>query len=197
MHNLYSFQLSPKLGRGSGFIADFPVSRVLKKAVLMTCNHVLPSLEAAQKSIIYFGRSSGNNPGTMIEGHELFDDQYYLTDNESVRLIGQSAVFNCIINQSSFLSCSFCAQFFGWGRRFDYTVVEVKMDVLQKYLMDEVPEPLSLTKCAEMMECEGLCLGNTVYIVHYPAKGGTFDRHDNAGQICNIEGIYHADTFHA
>ncbi len=78
---------SPKVGRGSGFIAELPISRAEKKVVLMTCNHVLPSLAVAQKANIYFGRRSKTNPGTMIEGQELFNDQFFLTDDRTVRLI--------------------------------------------------------------------------------------------------------------
>ena len=52
----------------------------------MTCNHVLPSLEAAKNSTIYFGRISEDQPGTKIEGQELFDD-YFETDNDEVSLI--------------------------------------------------------------------------------------------------------------
>ena len=80
-----------------------------------------------------------------------------------------------------------CTQFPDWKRRFDYTVVEVKMDVLQTYLKDNVPKPLSLTKCAEMKD-EDLSVGNTVQIVHYPKKSETYDRHENPEQISIIDG---------
>ena len=53
----------------------------------MTCNHVLPSLAVAQKASIYFGRRSKTNPGTVIEGQELFNDQFFVTDDEPVSLI--------------------------------------------------------------------------------------------------------------
>ena len=79
-------QISPKLGRGSGFIAELEVSRVEKKIVLMTCNHVLPTLSAAQKATFFFGRDSANKPGTTIGGQELLDSHYFLTDDKDVRL---------------------------------------------------------------------------------------------------------------
>ena len=50
----------------------------------MTCNHVLPSLEVAQKASIYFGRKSEENPGTVISGQELFNDQFFVTDDQPV-----------------------------------------------------------------------------------------------------------------
>ena len=189
---MYYFHLSPEVGKGSGFIAELPVSRVEKKVVLMTCNHVLPSLAVAQKASIYFGRSSKKSQGTTIEGHELFYSQFFLTDDKPVRLICwpkvQFAVSaGCNVNR---LTCpvAFCAQFTGWKRRFDYTVVEVKMDVLQKYLKEEAPEPLSLTKCAEMMKNEGLHVNNMLHMVHYPKEPKAFDRYESSEQICRIEG---------
>lgn len=78
---------SPKFGKGSGFIAELEITRAEKKVVLMTCNHVLPSLAVAQKASIYFGRRSRTNPGIIIEGQELFNDRYFLTDDRTVSLV--------------------------------------------------------------------------------------------------------------
>lgn len=50
----------------------------------MTCNHVLPSLKVAQKASIYFERRSKENPGTVIPGQELFNDQFFVTDDQPV-----------------------------------------------------------------------------------------------------------------
>ena len=52
----------------------------------MTCNHVLPTKLASQKSTLFFGRVSEEQPGTKIEGLEVLDTQYFLTDDEEVRL---------------------------------------------------------------------------------------------------------------
>ena len=79
-------------------------------------------------------------------------------------------------------------QFKMWKRRFDYTVVEVKTDVLQEHLKDQAPKPLPLTKCAEMMKTEGLRENNMLYMVHFPKEPVAFDRYENAEQICRIEG---------
>ena len=68
--------------------------------------------------------------------------------------------------------------------------MEVKTDVLQKHLEDQAPKPLPLTKCADMMKTEGLCLNNMLYMVHFPKQPVAFDRYENAEQICRIEGPY-------
>lgn len=81
------FIQSPEVGRGSGFIAELQVTEFLKKVVLVTCGHVLPSLSVAQKSSIYFGQVSSNHPETVIKGEELFDSQFFKTDDENVSLI--------------------------------------------------------------------------------------------------------------
>ena len=83
-------QISQELGRGSGFIAELEISEVEKKIVLMTCNHVLPTLSAAQKATFFFGRDSANKLGTTIEGQELLDSHYFLMDDKDVRLM------NCV-----------------------------------------------------------------------------------------------------
>lgn len=82
-----------------------------------------------------------------------------------------------------------CMQFPGWNRKFGYTAVEIKLDVLLKHLKKEdVPEPLSLTKCARMMENEGLQVDGILYKVHYPAKPKSYIRCETADQICVVEG---------
>ena len=91
------------------------------------------------------------------------------------------------VNFLAFTDAS-CAQFPNWGRRFDYTAVEVKTDVIQRYLEDKAPEPLLLTKCAEMMKSEDLRVNNMLYMVHYPKQPFAFHRHENAEHICRIEG---------
>ena len=162
----------------------------------MTCNHVLPSLAVAQKASIYFGRSSKENPGTAIEGDELFNSQFFRTDDKPVRLImicwSKVQILVAAMCGVNSLACPVAlhvhAQFPDWKRRFDYTVVEVKTDVLRKYLNDKAPKPLSLTKCAEMMKTEGLRLNNMLYMVHYPKEPKAFDRYESAEQICRIEG---------
>ena len=56
-----------------------------------------------------------------------------------------------------------------WGlKRFDYTAVEVKKDVMETKLKAEMPKPLSLTKCADMLQKEGLHVKDMLYVVHYP-----------------------------
>ena len=77
-------------------------------------------------------------------------------------------------------------QFPEWGRKFGYSAVEVKLDVLQKHLK-ETPMPLSLAT-AEMMEKENLHVNDTLYRVHYPAKPKLYIRCENAEQICVVEG---------
>lgn len=81
-------------------------------------------------------------------------------------------------------------QFAGWKRKYDYTVVGVKMDVLKSYLQNEAPTPLPLSQCEEMMEAEGLRLNNLLYMIHYPKQPVPFDRYENAEQICRLEGIH-------
>ena len=63
------------------------VNRAEKKIVLMTCNHVLPTWSAAEKATFFFGRDSEKKPGTTIEGKDLLDSSYFLTDDKQVRLI--------------------------------------------------------------------------------------------------------------
>ena len=68
--------------------------------------------------------------------------------------------------------CSVCSdssrtQFTIWERKLDYTIVEVKLAVLQKHLKDDVPKPLVLSKCAEMMEMEGMQVDGLLHIGLY------------------------------
>ena len=81
-------------------------------------------------------------------------------------------------------------QFPGWRRKFDYTVVGVRMDVMKHYLHNEAPTPLSLSACEEMMENEELALNNLLYMIHYPKQPVPFDRYENAEQICRLEGMH-------
>ena len=86
LFHLFSVQ-SPKFGSGSGFIAEIQVTEILTKLVLMTCGHILPCPSVAQKSIIFFGQVGGNHAETVIKGEELFDCQFFKTDDEKVSLI--------------------------------------------------------------------------------------------------------------
>lgn len=98
------FQFSAKLGKGSGFIAEIEVSRAETKIVLMTCNHVLPTKSAAQKSTFFFGRVSERKPGTTIEGKELLDANFFLTDDKEVRLIFYwMKIFSSDVSKSLYL----------------------------------------------------------------------------------------------
>ena len=91
------FQHSSKPVRGTGFIAELPVMGQ-NKVLLMTSYNVLPSMSVAQKSDIYFGRISDDYPGTMIKGKDLFDSDFFKTDDEEVSLvyIAFAGVAECI-----------------------------------------------------------------------------------------------------
>ena len=88
---------SSKPVRGTGFIAELPVMGQ-NKVLLMTSYNVLPSMSVAQKSDIYFGRISDDYPGTMIKGKDLFDSDFFKTDDEEVSLvyIAFAGVAECI-----------------------------------------------------------------------------------------------------
>ena len=182
------FQHSSKPVRGTGFIAELPVMGQ-NKVLLMTSYNVLPSMSVAQKSDIYFGRISDDYPGTMIKGKDLFDSDFFKTDEEvSLVYIAFAGVSECITFFSLCNDVS-CLQFPGWNRKFGYTAVEVKLDVFQKHLKQEdMPKPLSLTKCADVMEKEGLQVDDMLYKVHYPAAPKSYIRCETADRICVVEG---------
>ena len=79
--------------KGSGFIAEQKVDG-LEKILLMTCNHVFPSLSVAQESFIHFGRLSDDEKeqGKRIKGEELFNSQFFRTNDTEVRLPCPGAV---------------------------------------------------------------------------------------------------------
>lgn len=87
-HNLYFLLHSLKASRGTGFIAELHVSEAQRKVVLMTSSYVFPAMSVARMSDIYFGRVSDDNPGSIIKGEELFDSQFFKTDDEDVSSIG-------------------------------------------------------------------------------------------------------------
>ena len=72
--------------KASGFIAELEVDGQ-KKVLLMTCNHVFPSLSAAQESSIHFGRLGDDDEGAEIRGEDLFNIQFFKTDDTEVRLL--------------------------------------------------------------------------------------------------------------
>ena len=81
-------------------------------------------------------------------------------------------------------------QFPGWERKFDYTVVGVNMNVMESYLHNEAPTPLSLSACTEMMKEQKLAVNDQLYMIHYPNQPVAFDRYENAEHICRLEGIH-------
>lgn len=70
---MYSFQHSPKFGKGTEFSAELQVSHEETKVVLITGNHIFPSLPIAMNLSIFFGQVSDISPGIMIQKKELFD----------------------------------------------------------------------------------------------------------------------------
>ena len=88
-HTIYF--LFSEYHKASGFIAELEVDGQ-KKVLLMTCNHVFPSLSAAQESFIHFERLGDDNEGKAIKGEELFNIQFFKTDDTEVRLLYPGAV---------------------------------------------------------------------------------------------------------
>ena len=67
-------------------------------------------------------------------------------------------------------------------KRFDYTAVEVRKDVMETELKDNLPVPLSL-----MMKREGLHVKDMLYVVHYPEEKD-FKRCENGEHIRVLNG---------
>ena len=76
MHTPYHCRSN--VGKGTGFIAKlvtpFPA---MECVVLVTNNHVLPSIEAAMRSNVYFDRVAGE--GHVVSGSKLFDTAIWKT----------------------------------------------------------------------------------------------------------------------
>ena len=185
MYRCTQFVLLCRSERGSGFITELVVKEQ-KKCLLITCNHVLQSLSAAQESNIYFGRVGNDKQGMMIKGKDLFHCQYFKTDNTHVSLCLWLYHLPASFPMTYYIYIEY-AQVDGWGKRLDYTAVEVKMDVLRRHLKDEVPKLLSLTKYAEWMKSNSLHVDDLLYIVHYPRQQG-FYRCTNAEHIHVLQG---------
>ena len=80
-------------------------------------------------------------------------------------------------------------QLYVGGRKLDYTVVEVKQDVMEKCLKDYVPKPLVLRKCAEMMEREGSQMDGSLYIGLYMRELIPFA---NSGRLEGMQSYYNS-----
>ena len=77
---------SPQIGKGSGFIAQLqcpfpPVSYT----VLVTCHHVLPDWDTAERCDVYLDKVDGD--GFKISGKDLFQNLIWTTCEVCAKMI--------------------------------------------------------------------------------------------------------------
>ena len=70
-------------GNGSGTLTWLPILGD-GRALLLTCNHVIPDEETAKKCCVSIDRYNDERPGTTFLGEELFDLSMFKTDTTNV-----------------------------------------------------------------------------------------------------------------
>lgn len=72
-----------RYGKGSGFLTKLSFQGA-GSALLVTCNHVIPSVEIAKNCDVSFDRLDDDTPGTLFSGKDLFDLSSFMTDETTV-----------------------------------------------------------------------------------------------------------------
>ena len=78
----YSLHRSPS-GKGSGTLTSLPLLGD-SRALLLTCNHVIPDIKTAKGCYVFIDRYNDSRPGTTFSGEDLFDFSMFKTDTTNV-----------------------------------------------------------------------------------------------------------------
>ena len=87
----------------------------------------------------------------------------------------------------------------GWGKLLDFTIIGVKMDVLDSAnIPDGTPSPLPMTDCQKISKPK---VKDLITVVHYPKDPPGFQRCTNPERILTIAGAcvgshMHSARFH-
>ena len=75
---VYYYRKNGELDGGTGSIGHIPSQNL---TVLLTNNHVLPTVECAEEATFTFGyKDKGDNKGTTVNGDELLDMKQWWTN---------------------------------------------------------------------------------------------------------------------